>query len=344
MSLIGSIAAPPTLVVAVVIPCYRVTNQIEAVLASIGSEVKFIICVDDNCPDESGNYIQQRVFDERIQILYHSNNQGVGGAMLTGYQAALQLRADVVVKIDGDGQMDPTLIPLFVAPIMAGEADYTKGNRFFRLEDVRTMPRMRIVGNVALSFFAKLSTGYWSIFDPTNGYTAIHATVLANLPLNKISRGYFFESDMLFRLNTIGAVVLDIPLTAKYGTEKSGLHVKSVLLPFLKKHIENFSKRIFYNYFLRDFNIASVELLLGCVSLMFGVSIGTKAWYLSAVTGNPATAGTVMFAALPILAGIQFILGFLSFDFRSTPLVPIHRRIWRSTQITNNICKHTING
>jgi hypothetical protein len=185
---------------------------------------------------------------------------------------------------------------------------------------------------VVLSFFSKLSTGYWNIFDPTNGYTAIHASVLASLPLEKISRDYFFESDMLFRLNTIGAVVLDIPIAAHYGTEQSGLRVKSVVLPFLRKHAGNFSRRIFYNYFLRDFNIASVELVFGCVFLIAGVGFGANAWIHSALSGKPATAGTVMLAALPTLASIQFILGFLNFDFRSTPVLPIHKRIWRAAK------------
>jgi len=318
--------------VAVVIPCYRVIRHIEAVIAAIGDGVDYIICVDDKCPDGSGKFIHDRVRDKRVQVIFHDKNQGVGGAMITGYRAALLTDASVIVKLDGDGQMDPAFIDTFVTPIISGEADYTKGNRFFHLEDIWSMPKLRIAGNAALSFFSKLSTGYWNIFDPTNGYTAIHINVLANLPLDKISRNYFFESDMLFRLNTIGAVVLDIPMTAHYGMEVSGLRVRLVVLPFLKKHVGNFFKRIFYNYFLRDFNIASVELVFGCIFLFGGVSYGFNAWLLSYFSGKVATAGTVMLAALPTLAGIQFILGFLNFDFSSTPAQPIYKRILRASK------------
>lgn len=109
----------------------------------------------------------------------------------------------------------------------------------------------------------KLSSGYWDIFDPTNGYTAVHASVVARMPLDKISRRYFFESDMLFRLNTIRAVVVDVPMDARYGDEVSNLSVRKIVLDFAVRHLRNFGKRIFYNYFLRDLSLASLELVAG---------------------------------------------------------------------------------
>ncbi len=151
------------------------------------------------------------------------------------------------MKIDGDGQMDPSLIPVFVFPIAAGEADYAKGNRFFDLETIRIMPKVRLFGNAVLSFMCKLSSGYWNLFDPTNGYTAIHADVARRLPFDKISRRYFFETDMLFRLNTLRAVVVDVPMEAKYGNEESNLKISRIVGEFFAKHVRNFLKRIFYN-------------------------------------------------------------------------------------------------
>src|SRR5690606_9188448 len=168
--------------VAVVIPCYKVTRHILGVLAAIGPEVDRIFVVDDCCPDGSGEFVRVHCTDERVRVLTHAANLGVGGAILTGYQAAIEEGLDIIVKVDGDGQMDPALIPIFIAPILAGEADYTKGNRFFNLEKIRAMPRIRLLGNAVLSFMTKFSSGYWHLFDPTNGYTAIHRDVAQLLP------------------------------------------------------------------------------------------------------------------------------------------------------------------
>ncbi len=320
-------ASPPAPSVAVVIPCYRVKAQILDVLASIGPEVGRIYVVDDCCPEGSGRFVQAECRDARVQVLFHQVNQGVGGAMATGYRSALEDRAEIVVKIDGDGQMDPALIGKIIAPIAEGSADYTKGNRFFDLEGLAAMPKVRIFGNAVLSFFSKISSGYWQTFDPTNGYTAIHAKVLKKLPLHKVEKRYFFESDMLFRLNTLGAVVCDVPMEARYAEETSSLRVARVIPEFLSKHLKNSLKRLFYNYFLRDFNIASVDLVCGLLMFLGGVLFGSVKWYSSLKTGVPVTSGTVMLAALPTLIGIQLILAFISFDVSNVPRTVLYKRI-----------------
>jgi len=228
------------------------------------------------------------------------------------------------VKVDGDGQMDPCLVPLFVAPIVKGQADYTKGNRFYDLAQVDRMPAMRLVGNALLSLVAKLSTGYWNLFDVTNGFTAIHAKVLRHLPMEKISERYFFETDLLFRLNTVRAVVVDIPMDARYGTEISNLKIHKILLEFAGKHLRNFSKRIFYNYFLRDMTVASLELVAGSGLLLFGLLFGAIHWARSIATGTAAPVGTIMLAALPTLVGLQLLLAFVAFDVANMPRRTIH--------------------
>lgn len=310
--------------IAVVIPCYRVTRQIAGVIEGIGPEVWRIYAVDDCCPDNSGTYLEQTATDRRVVVLRHEVNQGVGGAVMTGYRAAIADGADVIVKVDGDGQMDPLLIPDFVAPILAGEADYTKGNRFFDLEKITAMPPVRLFGNAVLSLLTKLSSGYWQLFDPTNGYTAIHAEVARHLPFAKISRRYFFETDMLFRLNTLRAVVVDVPMDARYGDEVSNLKISKIVGEFLFKHARNLAKRIFYNYYLRDLSPASLELPLGIVLLAAGTLFGGYHWYVSARLGIATPAGTVMLAALPILMGMQFLLAFVGYDIASTPTRPRH--------------------
>lgn len=311
--------------VAVVIPCYKVTRHIQEVIDGIGDQVQQIYVVDDACPEGSGRFVEENVKDRRVQVLFHSENLGVGGAVMTGYRAAIADGADVIVKVDGDGQMDPALIPDFIWPILVGEADYTKGNRFYDLEEIRAMPGMRMFGNAVLSFMAKLSTGYWDLFDPTNGYTAIHADVARHLPYSKISRRYFFETDLLFRLNTMRAVVVDVPMSAKYGEEVSNLKISKIIGEFLFKHARNFFKRIFYNYYLRDLSLASIELPLGLLLVIFGAGFGLFSWHDSAQANAVTPAGTVMLSALPILMGLQFLLAFLGNDIGSVPRRPRHK-------------------
>jgi glycosyltransferase involved in cell wall biosynthesis len=310
--------------IAVVIPCYRVRMHILAVLARIGRECERIYVVDDGCPEGTGRYVQERCDDPRVKVLFRAVNGGVGAAVMTGYREALADGAAIIMKIDGDGQTDPTMIPLFAAPIRRGEADYTKGNRFFRIEDVRTMPWPRLVGNAALSFMTKVSSGYWNIFDPANGQTAIHAKVLGQLPMDKISARYFFESDLLFRLNMLRARVVDVPVVAVYRGEISSMRIGRIIPEFVRKHCRNTVQRIFFNYFLRDFSIASVELILGIGLLGFGGVFGAIAWTRGAMTGTFASAGTVMIAALAIILGIQFLLSFLAHDIASVPGRAIH--------------------
>ena len=295
------------------------------VIAKIGTEVSVIFAVDDGCPDNSGDFIVQNCTDDRVVVLSNQKNLGVGGAVLNGYQAAIESGADVIVKIDGDGQMDPLLIPDFVAPIIAGEADYTKGNRFFDLEGICAMPKVRLFGNAVLSFMTKLSSGYWDLFDPTNGFTAIHADVAKHLPFKKISRRYFFETDMLFQLNILRAVVVDVPMDAKYGDEVSNLKISKIISEFLVKHLRNFLKRIFYNYYLRDMSLASIELPLGLFLFMSGGGFGVYHWIKSLQENVTTPAGTVMLAALPILMGTQLVLAFLSYDIANVPRRPLHK-------------------
>lgn len=319
--------------ICVVIPAYKVKEQILSVINKIEPYVERIFVIDDCCPEHTGDWVKAQCSDGRVEVITHQKNQGVGGALITGYMAALQQDMDIAVKVDGDGQMDPELIAAFVTPILAGEADYTKGNRFFDLDSLIEMPKIRLFGNAVLSFMNKMSSGYWDIFDPTNGYTAIHTELLRHLPLEKISRRYFFESDMLFRLNTLRAVVVDIPMQSKYGTEISNLKINHVLGEFLYKNSRNMFKRIFYNYYLRGLSIASIELPLGMLMLIFGVAFGFEEWGESVTQNLTASAGTVMLAGLPVILGVQFILAFLNYDISSVPKKAFHLSKVRNNQI-----------
>jgi glycosyltransferase involved in cell wall biosynthesis len=311
--------------VAVILPCYRVRPHILKVISEIAEEdVWRIYVIDDCCPDGTGSFVDQRCNDPRVRVLRNEHNQGVGGAVIAGYKQAIADGAEVIVKIDGDGQMDPALIPYFTAPILSGGADYCKGNRFYDLSNISAMPKIRIFGNAVLSLMTKLSSGYWDLFDPTNGYTAIHSDLAKHLPFEKISSRYFFESDMLFQLNTLRAVVVDIPMDAKYADEVSGLKISRIIGEFFFKHIRNFLKRIFYNYYLRDLSLASLELPLGIFLLAFGGAFGVYNWVVAAKMDMVSSSGTVMISALPILMGLQFLLAFFAYDIAQIPRRAVH--------------------
>ncbi len=307
-----------------VIPCYRERAHILDVLDRIGPDIDVVFVVDDACPDATGKFVSENCTDPRVRVVFNETNLGVGGATLHGYRKAIEAGIDIVVKLDGDGQMDPALVPELVRPIAAGQADYTKGNRLHRFSSASGMPPTRLFGNMVLTLFSKLSSGYWNIMDPTNGFTAVHTAVLRELPLDRVADGFFFESDMLFRLGEINAVVLDIPMRARYGAEQSHLQVRNIFWEFLFGHIRNGMRRIAGTYFIRDVSIASVELALGLLLGLFGAGYGIYRWHESSVTGIPATAGTVVLAALPIILGMQLILGFLSYDTRRVPSRAIH--------------------
>jgi glycosyltransferase involved in cell wall biosynthesis len=309
----------------VVIPCYRVKAQILTVLAQIPAWVEGVVCVDDACPEASGDLIAASVTDERVRLVRLAQNQGVGGATLAGYARALELGAKIMVKLDGDGQMDTTYLPRLIAPILFGEADYAKGNRFTTQGHLAEMPRTRTIGNALLSMAAKVSTGYWNVFDPTNGFTAIEASVARLVMSRRIDRRYFFETDLLYHLGTLRAVVRDVPIPARYGDEESNLKIHKILWPFASKHLRNAVRRAVGQYFVRDFTVASLETVIGVALLLFGAIYGLG--WIYADHEGPAPAGVVMAAALPIIIGVQLLLQAVNYDVLSSPTEPIHPRL-----------------
>lgn len=311
--------------IAVCIPCYRASSSVLEVLRAVGPEVDHIFVIDDACPESTGDFVEQHFHDPRLHTIRNSENLGVGGAVIRGYRAALDQNADIIVKLDADGQMDPRQIPALIRPIADGLADYTKGCRFYSLNDMRSMPWLRLIGNAALSIVSKISSGYWSVIDPTNGFTAIHRTSLRQLPLNRISSGYFFESDMLFRLSTIRAVVRDIPMASVYHGESSQLKIHRVLIQFPLLYFRAFVKRLLYCYFLRDFNAVSLHFCMAVLLILPGAAWGGYHWYRSIQTGVVATAGTVMLAVLPLILGFQFLLGAVQGDMVSQPVHPVQQ-------------------
>ncbi len=304
--------------ICVVIPCYKVNEQLPAVLKAMPEIVDQILVVDDHCPEHSGKAAEALQI-KNLEVLYHKKNQGVGGATISGYLRALELESDIIVKLDGDGQMDPQNIAALIEPLMDGRADYAKGNRFQDFQALRKMPKIRLLGNSFLSFFVKLSSGYWTMLDPTNGYCAIRLDVLKKIPLHKVSKRYFFETDLLIHLNINRCVVQDVSMAAIYGDEKSNLSVLSALFTFPPKLIAGLMKRIFYSYYIYNFNMASVYLLVGIPFILFGILFGIYRWSFGIAEGVFNSAGTVMLVALPIILGVQFLLAAIQIDIDAVP-------------------------
>lgn len=303
-----------------IVPAYRVSNNVLKTVSETLGYVDGLVVVDDKCPEKSGNAVAEKFKkDSRVNVLFHEENQGVGGAMKTGFKWALERDFDIIVKIDGDGQMDPSLVPGLIQPLVENKADFAKGNRFESPRTVRQMPAHRLIGNGFLSLFSKISTGYWSVNDPTNGFIAIRRETLEKLEPERLASSYFFESDLLFRLSIVRARISELPMNALYGNEKSSLKVGKVLFTFPFLHFKNFVKRIVYNYYVRDWSIGSVELPVGLTLLIWGVWFGLSTFSQAQSVGDTVTAGQAVTTAIAIILGFQLILSFISQDIQKEP-------------------------
>ena len=311
--------------VAAVIPAYNAGGHIAEVLRNAPVVLTSIIVVDDASEDETAALVESLAEDDpRIQLVRHARNQGVGAAMVTGYRRALETGADIVVKIDADGQMPMWLIPKLVEPLVDGTADYTKGNRFRDFASLRRMPALRRFGNVALSFMAKVATGYWNCFDPTNGFVAIRADVLSQLPLPRIDRGYYFETSMLANLYLLSAVVKEIPMAAQYDGEPSSLSIPRVIRQFPRRLLASFARRIVLKNFVYDFNLESFHLALGVPLLSTGLAYGSYKWFWYSSHALGAPTGTVVLPAVLVLLGVQLLLSAMNLDLQAVPREPIN--------------------
>lgn len=310
--------------VVAVVPAFRSKNQVLPVLRELLTVVDHVVLIDDACPEFTGAHVRRKVKSKKLTVLRNDKNLGVGGATIAGFRAAQDLGAQVIVKIDSDGQMDPQLIPFLTQPIIGGRADYVKGNRFTSFETVIGMPKLRILGNAVLSLMSKISTGYWSINDPTNGFFAISHRALDQIKLEKLRNGWFFESDMLFRLSVVRARVVDFQMSAHYGAETSNLRPHRVIWEFWSRHTINFLKRLIYQYYIREWSAPSLEMPVGIVMTIWGMSAGVHFWMSGIASNSAATTGEVMLAAVPILLGFQMLLSCLNFDITSEPREPAY--------------------
>lgn len=309
--------------IAVVIPCYKVAKHIQTVIMQMPEFVDHIVVVDDACPQNSGDLVAS-LNNDKVTLLRHSKNQGTGAAMVTGFRYVLDLKIDFIVKVDGDEQMDLSVMQQLIEPLEQG-FDYAKGNRFMRFQALKTMPKTRLIGNALLSFTLKIASGYWFVSDVANGYIAITQEALSTLDLNKIHKRYFFESDMIIQLGIRRLQLKEVPMEAIYNDEQSSMSLLTVLFSFPGKIFKGLVKRTFLQYFVYDFNMASVYLLLGVPMLVWGSLFGAYRWYLGVTEGLINNTGVVMLAILPLIIGVQFLLQAISIDINNAPKGKQHR-------------------
>ncbi len=304
--------------IAVIIPMYRVADYIQDVICGLPEWVDLIVAVDDASPDDSAARACA-LADPRLVLVSHASNCGVGAAVLNGMARAVELGATILIKMDGDNQMPAALLPRVVQPILEGRADYVKGNRFADSAAIRRMPFRRRMGNLGLSFLTKMASGYWNVFDPTNGYFAIDADTFAALDARRIHRRYFFESSMLVELNLQRAVVQEFSMPARYTGEPSSLSITRTLFEFPWLLLKSFLHRLWLQYFVLDFSVGSLFMVIGLLLTLAGAAWGIFAWNRSNLTGIPATTGTVMLAVLPVMLGFQLLLQSIVFDVQNVP-------------------------
>ena len=301
--------------IAVVIPCYKVEKQIQKVVAEIPDCVTSIILVNDASPDKTGEILNKLATDNsKITALHHSYNQGVGGAMISGFQEAVKQNHEVVIKIDGDGQMDISYLDKMLNSIFEEKYNFAKGNRFFDRKMLRKMPTIRRIGNIGMGFLIKMASGYWNVFDPTNGFFCIHTSLLKRIDFKRLSKRFFFESSLLIELFYTGAKIKDIPMPAIYAEEKSNLSVWKTLFTFPPKLFTAFLRRIWLRYFIYDFNIGSLYILFGIPLFLFGLIFGIIKWVHYASLDIASPTGTIMVSVLSLVLGFQMLIAAIQYD------------------------------
>jgi len=301
--------------IAVIIPCYKVEKQIQKVVAAIPDYITSVILVNDASPDKTGEILDQLAKENaKITVIHHSKNQGVGGGMISGFQEAIRQNHEVVIKIDGDGQMDIAYFETMLNAVFDEKFNFVKGNRFFDRKMLRKMPAIRRIGNIGMGFLIKMASGYWNVFDPANGFLCVHTSVLQRIDFQRLSKRFFFESSLLIELYYTGAKIKDIPMPAIYAEEKSNLSIWKTLFTFPPKLFKAFLRRIWLRYFVYDFNIGSLYIFFGIPLFLFGLIFGIIKWIHYAVLETGTPTGTIMIAVISLVLGFQMTLAAVQYD------------------------------
>lgn len=308
-------------VISISVPAHNEEAHIDQVITTMPEWVDHIVIVDDLSSDKTAEKAES-VGDPRVHVIRHEVNTGVGGAVLDGHRRGVELGCDVSVVMAGDAQMDPDYLPALLDPICDEGFGFTKANRFFSMDSFRGMPKYRVFGNIILSFLTKLASGYWNLFDPQNGYTAITRQTLERLNFDRIAKRYEFENDLLINLNILNVRATDVPIPAVYGNEVSGMRMTKVVPAISRLLFKGFWKRIIGKYVMRSFSPIALFLFTGLALCAWGFLFGL--WVLWKTIGVPvASTGTVLLSVMPLMLGIIFLVQALVLDIQASPDRPM---------------------
>lgn len=303
--------------VGVVVPCHNEQLLITRVLDTMPDYVDCIYVVDDLSSDNTVQIVQDYVRTtgtERVHLICHEVNQGVGGAIVTGYKQAIADEQDVIAVMAGDAQMDPADLHLIIEPVSSGNADYTKGNRLASGEAWNQIPRTRYIGNVILSLMTKVASGYWHIFDSQTGYTAISRKAAAALPLDMLWKRYGYPNHLLIMLNVYNFTVADVPVKPVYGIgEKSGIKITRVIPTISRLLLRGFIYRLFFKYVVRDAHPLVLFYFFGAVTFFPGLLFGVMLVMYRLFVRNVAPT-SALFAMFLVMFGLNFLMFALWFD------------------------------
>lgn len=303
--------------IAAVVPAYNESKLIGKTIMTMPDFVDHIVVVNDCSTDDTSQQARS-VGDARVVVIDHAVNTGVGGAIVDGHRRALELGADINVVMAGDAQMDPAYLPALLDPICLDGYEFTKANRFYSSSSYAGMPFVRVLGSIALSFATKVASGYWNLFDPQNGYTAIARAALNRIRLDRIAAGYAFENDLLIWLNIANVRAKDIPVPAVYGEEVSSMRLHKVAVAIGGLLFAGFWRRMLLKHVLQSFSAVALLFFTGLALCAFGLLVG--AWVLYETLGPPvATTGSVLLSVGPLLTGIHMLVNALMLDIQSTP-------------------------
>ncbi len=304
--------------VGIVVPAYNEEAHIAGVLNDVPGWVDDIIVVDDASTDGTVAAVSAQS-DPRIRLVRRATNGGVGAAMVDGFAEALDGGDTVAVKVDADGQMAMSELGRLLSPVLSGRAEYSKGNRFMIVRGTVSMPRLRKLGNVALSFMTKVASGYWHVFDSQCGFVAIRTALLPIIDYRSLATDYFFENDMLLRLNRVGARVVEVPVTTTYGFEESGIRLSRIITGFPPRLLYGWWRRVTRRYFMADFGAIGAYAIAGLVLCAAGGTFGAVVWAHNAARDVATPTGTVMLAVLPVILGVQLLIQALTAETQDSP-------------------------
>jgi glycosyltransferase involved in cell wall biosynthesis len=301
--------------IAVVVPAYNEEELIGKVLKTIPAFVDHIVVVDDASRDRTGEVVKaHQKEDPRIIYIPHKKNEGVGGAITTGYKWARDKEIDISVVMAGDAQMDPEDLPKLLDPVVEGEVDYSKGNRLFTGRAWRVIPKARYLGNAILSFLTKIASGYWHVADSQSGYGAVSLEVLKTIDLDSIYKRYGMPNDFLVRLNVYHFRVRDVSVNPVYGIgERSGIKIYKVVFTLSFLLLKLFLWRLKEKYVIRDFHPLVLFYLMGFILTPIGVMFGFYLLIFRLLVG-PVAATSALFAAFFTISGLQSLFFAMWFD------------------------------